>query len=122
MAGQRTTTWFIAEAQRQGLIGQLVLDTHDHPSVISAGGVMIHDGHVLTEISSGAWDLPKGKIEFDETPESAATRVLQIATGTRFPQSLVDISSTSTTGLKTQSCIIEPDTLLPHVHRRNVSR
>ena len=43
---------------------------------------------VLAEISSGAWDLPKGKIEFDETPESAATRVLQIATGTRFPQSL----------------------------------
>ena len=43
---------------------------------------MIHDGHVLAEISSGAF--PKGKIEFDE----AATRVLQIATGTRFPQSL----------------------------------
>ena len=82
------TTWFISEAQRRGLIDQLVLDTHDHPSVISAGGVVIHDGHVLAEILGGAWDLPKGKIEFDETPESAATRVLQIATGTRFPQSL----------------------------------
>ena len=48
------TTWFIAEAQRRGLIGQLVLDTHDHPSVISAGGVVIHDGRAGRDLK---WSL-----------------------------------------------------------------
>lgn len=69
------TGWFIRQAQQRGLVGDLVLDTADHPSLVSAGGVVVDRGRALVcSFRGDFWELPKGKIEFDETAESAAAR------------------------------------------------
>jgi 8-oxo-dGTP pyrophosphatase MutT (NUDIX family) len=68
-------TWFLAEARRRGLVGDLSLDVADHPSEISAGGALVRGGEVLViRVRAEGWELPKGGIEWDELPEEAAVR------------------------------------------------
>lgn len=42
---------------------------------VAAGGVVVNDeGKILVIRRRGKWDLPKGKLDYDETPEQAAVR------------------------------------------------
>jgi len=48
----------------------------------AAGGIVINeDKHILLIYRNGKWDLPKGKMEKGETPETAAFREVQEETG-----------------------------------------
>lgn len=51
--------------------------------VVTAGGglVMNDEGHLLMMHRRGKWDLPKGKMDPGETPESCALREVQEETG-----------------------------------------
>jgi 8-oxo-dGTP pyrophosphatase MutT (NUDIX family) len=45
---------------------------------VAAGGVVRHmDGRILLIFRRGKWDLPKGKLDYEETPEHAAVREVQ---------------------------------------------
>lgn len=54
-------------------------DFHSHfVSIEAAGGVVFGEGQQLLLIKRmGKWDLPKGKIDGEETPEEAALREVQ---------------------------------------------
>jgi 8-oxo-dGTP pyrophosphatase MutT (NUDIX family) len=46
--------------------------------VEAAGGLVMHDtGHYLFIVRNGRWDLPKGHMEENETPESCALREVE---------------------------------------------
>jgi 8-oxo-dGTP pyrophosphatase MutT (NUDIX family) len=48
----------------------------------AAGGLVFNpQGELLVFLRRGAWDLPKGKIESNETPEQAALREVEEETG-----------------------------------------
>lgn len=50
--------------------------------VEAAGGVVVNEvGNLLVFFRRGMWDLPKGKIDPGETPETAALREIQEETG-----------------------------------------
>ena len=67
--------WFLAEAKRRELVGDLQLDLPGEPSEISAGGVLVHDGKLLViRVRADHFELPKGGIEWDELPADAAVR------------------------------------------------
>jgi ADP-ribose pyrophosphatase YjhB (NUDIX family) len=87
------TAWFLGEARRRGLIEGLVLDLAEHPSEISAGGVLVRQGGgsgaggasggggagdgrevLVIRVRAEGYELPKGGIEWDELPEDAAVR------------------------------------------------
>jgi ADP-ribose pyrophosphatase YjhB (NUDIX family)/uncharacterized membrane protein YgcG len=98
------TAWFLGEARRRGLIEGLTLDLPEHPSEISAGGVLVRqsggDGDggggdggdggggggdggggggggrelLVIRVRAEGYELPKGGIEWDELPEDAAVR------------------------------------------------
>ena len=75
------TTWFLGEARRRNLVGDLELDLPDHPSLVSAGGALVRaaadgtgDELLLIRVRAEGFELPKGGIEWDETPEAAACR------------------------------------------------
>ena len=74
--------WFLGEARRRGLVGDLALDLAGQPSEISAGAALVHDGTVLViRVRAEGFELPKGGIEWDELPEDAAGRELREETG-----------------------------------------
>ncbi len=55
---------------------------HTHVPVTAAGGVVINDkGEILFIYRREKWDLPKGKMEADETPEICAAREVAEETG-----------------------------------------
>lgn len=65
-----------------------------HP-VEAAGCIVINEkNEVLMMKRLGYWDLPKGKIDEDETPEQAATRELEEETGVKVSEvsHLLDVS------------------------------
>lgn len=79
------TTWMLAEARRRGLLGPLELDVEDHPSEVSAGAALVRraaEPEVLViRVRRGAFELPKGGIEWDELPRDAAIRELREEAG-----------------------------------------
>jgi 8-oxo-dGTP pyrophosphatase MutT (NUDIX family) len=80
------TTWFISEARARGLVNDLVFDVDDHPSEVCAGAVLVardEEGPAVLVIRtrSDFWELPKGGIEWDETPEEAVIRELREESG-----------------------------------------
>jgi len=88
------TAWFLSEARRRGLIEGLVLDLPEHPSEISAGGVLVRERDKGAEASGRevlvirvreGYELPKGGIEWDELPEDAAARETTEETGVTSP-------------------------------------
>lgn len=46
----------------------------DHKKITASGGAVIQDQHLLMIRRLGYWDLPKGKLEMNETPEKGAIR------------------------------------------------
>lgn len=73
------TMWFLQEARTRGFLPVLALDLPDHPSEISAGGVLVraHEGArqvFLIRVRDEGYELPKGGIEWDELPCDAAAR------------------------------------------------
>ena len=74
--------WFLDEARRRGLVGDLVLDLPGHASEISSGAALVADAGVLViRVRASGYELPKGGIEWDELPEDAALRELREETG-----------------------------------------
>jgi ADP-ribose pyrophosphatase YjhB (NUDIX family) len=79
-------TWFLAEARRRGLVGDLVLDLPGHPSEISAGGALVRGSEVLViRVRAEGYELPKGSVEWDELPEEAAVRETREEAGAAGP-------------------------------------
>lgn len=73
------TAWFLREARERGLLGELQLDLPEHPSEVSAGGVLVReqDGKraaLVIRVRAEGYELPKGGIEWDELPSDAAAR------------------------------------------------
>lgn len=55
--------------------------------IIAAGGLVLNDDNQLLMIfRRGKWDLPKGKIDNDETIENCALREVQEETGLQLVQ------------------------------------
>lgn len=46
----------------------------DHQKITASGGAVIQDQHLLMIKRLGYWDLPKGKLEMNETSEKGALR------------------------------------------------
>lgn len=91
------TTWFLEEAQRRNLVGDLQLDLPDHPSLVHAGGVLTRhssrDGmEVLLIRSQGErLDLPEGAISWGETLKTSACRAVSEWTGLEGVHCIKDI-------------------------------
>lgn len=86
--------WFLQEAKGRGLLmrelvlddGPLVNQTSGPSMEISAGAALVCEtpsGHELlvVKIRAAGYELPKGHLEWDETPEQAAARELREETG-----------------------------------------
>lgn len=56
--------------------------------IYAAGGVVLENNNLLMIFRKGKWDLPKGKLDEEETPEEAAFREVEEETGIR-PDSIV---------------------------------
>lgn len=55
------------------------------PVIQAAGGVVLNaNGEYLFIKRNGKWDLPKGKLEKDESPEQAAVREVEEETGVNY--------------------------------------
>lgn len=74
--------WFLEEASKRGIVGELALEDPAHPSEICAGAALVQDDRVLViRVRAEAFELPKGGIEWDELPEEAAVRELHEEAG-----------------------------------------
>ena len=51
------------------------------PQMAAAGGLVLSGGHALLIRKHHLWDLPKGKLSGDETPEHCAVREIAEETG-----------------------------------------
>jgi ADP-ribose pyrophosphatase YjhB (NUDIX family) len=74
--------WFLEEAERRCGVTGLILDSENYPSVISAGCALVRKGEgepeaLVIRVRAESFELPKGGIEWNETPEEAATRELR---------------------------------------------
>jgi hypothetical protein len=76
------TVWFLSEARKRGLIGDITLDLTDEPSEISAGGALVHEDrgirHVLLiRVRAEGYELPNGAgaARFDAREAAAAEGV-----------------------------------------------
>jgi 8-oxo-dGTP pyrophosphatase MutT (NUDIX family) len=80
------TIWFLDQARRRGLLGDLILDLPDTPSEVSAGGALVDGaGVLLIRVRPDVYELPKGGIEWDELPEEAAARETREEAGVADP-------------------------------------
>jgi 8-oxo-dGTP pyrophosphatase MutT (NUDIX family) len=54
----------------------------DKPSIVAAGGMVFNpNGDLLMMIRKGKWDMPKGKLDEDESIDTCATREVTEETG-----------------------------------------
>jgi 8-oxo-dGTP pyrophosphatase MutT (NUDIX family) len=61
----------------------------------AAGGLVMNDkGEYLLIFRRGKWDLPKGKLEYDETPEQAAVREVSEECGLELPEIIQPLEKT----------------------------
>jgi 8-oxo-dGTP pyrophosphatase MutT (NUDIX family) len=58
----------------------VVMEKH-FPTVKSAGCIVRQDGHILVIRTNKGWEFPKGAIDVDEDPQSAAIRETYEETG-----------------------------------------
>ena len=57
------------------------MNRDDLPQMAAAGGLVLSGGHALLIRKHHLWDLPKGKLSGDETPENCAVREIAEETG-----------------------------------------
>ena len=57
------------------------MNRDDLPKMAAAGGLVLSGGHALLIRKHHLWDLPKGKLSGDETPENCALREIAEETG-----------------------------------------
>ena len=57
------------------------MNRDDLPQMAAAGGLVLSGGHALLIRKHHLWDLPKGKLSGDETPEHCAVREIAEETG-----------------------------------------
>jgi 8-oxo-dGTP pyrophosphatase MutT (NUDIX family) len=61
----------------------------------AAGGVVKNDkGEYLVIFRRGKWDLPKGKLDYDETPKQAAVREVGEECGLELPEIIAPLEKT----------------------------
>lgn len=59
-----------------------LISTIDLPIIESAGGLVCnHNHHILLMFKRGKWDMPKGRVESEQTREECALREVQEETG-----------------------------------------
>jgi len=63
-------------------------------NIDAAGGVVKRNGSVLFILRNGKWDLPKGKIDNEETPVNAALREVEEECGIRDLRVVKELSAT----------------------------
>ncbi len=68
------------------------MNKDDLPQMSAAGGLVLSGGHALLIRKHHLWDLPKGKLKGDETPEYCAVR--EIAEETGLNPTLLSIRAT----------------------------
>lgn len=56
----------------------------DHEKIEAAGGIVQRKDSFLFIKRNGVWDLPKGKLEFEETPEIGAMREIEEECGISY--------------------------------------
>jgi mutator protein MutT len=112
-----TSSVFVAEADMnvEDAIKELE-ETKSHPGIIymsespdvswqvflsyitlseAAGGLVMNEkGEYLIILRHNKWDLPKGKLEYDETPEAAAVREVSEECGITPPQIIKPLEKT----------------------------
>jgi 8-oxo-dGTP pyrophosphatase MutT (NUDIX family) len=82
-AGKNTGIIYISESP--DVSWQLFLSYHTLSE--AAGGIVKNDkGEYLLIFRRGKWDLPKGKLDYDETPEQAAVREVSEECGLELPE------------------------------------
>ena len=57
------------------------MNRDDLPQMAAAGGLVLSGGHALLIRKHHLWDLPKGKLNGDESPEHCAVREIAEETG-----------------------------------------
>lgn len=57
------------------------MNRDDLPQMAAAGGLVLSGGHALLIRKHHLWDLPKGKLSGDESPEHCAVREIAEETG-----------------------------------------
>jgi 8-oxo-dGTP pyrophosphatase MutT (NUDIX family) len=99
--GQQKESWDPDNSRQREQSGLQADD--DHPAggrrfVPAGGGVVVRRKgsfvQVLLILRRGLWDLPKGKIEPDESPESGALREVEEETGCRELRITADLGTT----------------------------
>ena len=76
------TTWFLAEAERRGLVHGFKLDLPELASERCGGAVWVRGQRaLLIRVRAEGFELPKGGVEFDELPGEAAIRELREEAG-----------------------------------------
>lgn len=67
---------------------------HDHKFIEAAGGIVEHQGKYLFILRHGMWDIPKGKLDKNETPEVAAVREIEEECGLHNPVIISKLTDT----------------------------
>jgi 8-oxo-dGTP pyrophosphatase MutT (NUDIX family) len=67
---------------------------HAFHEISAAGGVLISENRLLFIFRNGKWDLPKGKLDNNESPEEAALREVDEETGVKAEKIVRQLPST----------------------------
>jgi len=65
---------------------ELIALFKDYKFIEAAGGIVVHNGKYLFIKRLGVWDIPKGKLDKNESPEHAAVREIEEECGIRQPK------------------------------------
>ncbi len=73
---------------------QLKLEFADYKFIEAAGGLVQHNDTFLFIKRNGVWDIPKGKLDKGETPETAAVREIEEECGLVKPEIIKHLVNT----------------------------
>jgi ADP-ribose pyrophosphatase YjhB (NUDIX family) len=74
----------------------------------AAGGLVLNEkGAYLLIFRRGKWDLPKGKLDYDETPEQAAVREVSEECGLELPEIIQPLQKTFHTFSERQKRVLK---------------
>ena len=67
---------------------------HDHKFIEAAGGIVEHQGKYLFILRNNFWDIPKGKLDQDETPEIDVVTEIEQECGLHQPVIISKLTDT----------------------------